>query len=380
MSTATEWIIAVVAAVFLCTGHLCLGVWFGRNLGVRRTIGRARASIAAGAERFSAQRSRVAVLSDLSRSLSASCDDLGANVPPDISRDIKSLRQGLARLKHDLDASASLYRNLLDVVSSDAPRQTKKTPTEAGLAPAMPSGSMDARSPANAAKRRVSQVAADKNNPAPWQRQSGVAAEGELTGGGKRATPPDATEVAMVRAAVDRTDDARQRIVASEADDPGDGDPPPGKTWWGLTDEEIAAMRTDAATPANEGFSRRDVRYPYRVVQFAAPVYGAVFPAPEEFTPIECRDISRRGVSYFSRSEPDSEDLVITLGNRPDLRFQKIHVQSTRRTCLDGVEGVTVGCRFVARIVEGVYRWQEDQQRVVAGHTSELVENCLSAE
>ncbi len=87
--------------------------------------------------------------------------------------------------------------------------------------------------------------------------------------------------------------------------------------------------------------------YPY--CQKMAPVVDGTLPNPDEFTTIECNDISAGGFSYIVPNPPRSDSFVVALGaeSSPTYLFAEIaHINPIER---DGKQKYLVGCRYTGR-------------------------------
>jgi hypothetical protein len=132
-----------------------------------------------------------------------------------------------------------------------------------------------------------------------------------------------------------------------------------------LTRDEVERFRTSEA-PIRAS-QTTEVRYPYNAEQYCAAVFGKEFPAPQDFSPVQCRDLSKGGISFFSDADFSVDEVIITLGSPPDLSFWKARVAHQRPAVADGRTGYTVGCAFIARIAPGVYGWNAERACVEAG-------------
>jgi PAS domain S-box-containing protein len=92
---------------------------------------------------------------------------------------------------------------------------------------------------------------------------------------------------------------------------------------------------------------RPRLSYPYR--QFVAPVLGGKLPGKQEFLEIECSDIASGGFSFLSATPPQSETLVVGLGNPPKLTYLTAQVVHVTRVDRDGRRVFLVGCNYTGR-------------------------------
>lgn len=101
-----------------------------------------------------------------------------------------------------------------------------------------------------------------------------------------------------------------------------------------------------AAAPANRRTSERRA---YRRRQLIAPYDGIRSPDAGEFRPLDCEDLSERGLAYYECEAPTYRQLVLALGPAP---FRFIVAEVARFKPVKRPEGVRylVGCRFTGRL------------------------------
>lgn len=107
-----------------------------------------------------------------------------------------------------------------------------------------------------------------------------------------------------------------------------------------------------------------DVRYPYTAAQFVA-FCSAGLPSAEHFEQVRCLDISAGGISFLLNRRPETETLVISLGQAPRLTFVRAKVMNHRYMLANGHEGYRIGCLFTKRL-DGEYQWDTELARIVA--------------
>jgi hypothetical protein len=316
------WITTVLVAVLLCTGHFCAGLWIGRELFGRKVVRRAREALIAGIANAAAQESAA---DDLMRQAEQLVVDSPAMlIDGTLTADLAAIRDAAAALRHALRSGNDDCREALAELAP---------PTVASARTPNPS----------LRKENASPVEIDRDKETPAQRCS--RSSGRLDG-----------EALQVAATPGLTVDATQSEFLNEGNDQG---LPPLTS---LSAEELERFRT--GLPTRNGAERAEPRYPYGVQQFVAPVHGKTFPNPTEFRQVTCRDVSRRGVSYFSTAPPHTEQLILTLGGIPRLNFVFVRITNHRADTLDGQDGYTIGCEFVARLAPGIYYWNAESEKI----------------
>ena len=118
----------------------------------------------------------------------------------------------------------------------------------------------------------------------------------------------------------------------------------------------LTAAESTAAATADEELETS--RRPYSATQLMAPWRGR-FPAPDEFTPVECHDLSTTGISFYTLDVPRTKSAVVTLGANQDL-FVLAEIVSQRTTSKDGRPMCLVRCRFRKRFDMGTKEWRAD--------------------
>ncbi|MGI8980149.1 MAG: hypothetical protein ACR2FY_13070 [Pirellulaceae bacterium] len=95
---------------------------------------------------------------------------------------------------------------------------------------------------------------------------------------------------------------------------------------------------------------RRSPRRNFACWQLVAEYDGVTLPAQEDFQLRLCQDISPGGVSFLSNVRPQSEDLIIALGQIPFIFFHVNFAHAVRRRDLEG-HPLQIGCRFIKRLM-----------------------------
>src|SRR5262245_25479536 len=65
------------------------------------------------------------------------------------------------------------------------------------------------------------------------------------------------------------------------------------------------------------GERRNGPRHPYKCTQLLAPYNGGPLPRQREFSWVECKNLSSRGLSFFWPEPPAFEQVVVALGGVP---------------------------------------------------------------
>ena len=118
------------------------------------------------------------------------------------------------------------------------------------------------------------------------------------------------------------------------------------------------------------GNSNRKGRMPV-VWQYIAPREGEVFPTPEQFALVLCRNLTGKGFSFFSRELPTTDSLIVGLGTPPELQFLLGEITQVVPASVNGDEGHCVECRFVRKLLQ-IYHWDDEQERIVSASTMSL--------
>jgi hypothetical protein len=93
------------------------------------------------------------------------------------------------------------------------------------------------------------------------------------------------------------------------------------------------------------GERRNGPRHPYKCMQLLAPYNGAGLPRQQDFSWVECRNLSTRGLSFFWPEPPAFKRIVMALGEAPFIFV----VGRLVHAVAEG-EQVLCGCEFESRI------------------------------
>jgi hypothetical protein len=112
---------------------------------------------------------------------------------------------------------------------------------------------------------------------------------------------------------------------------------------------QVVADGLSVATMQHE--RRQSRRMPYSSIGAVAPYLPPDIPPEEAFWMIRCRDLSRRGVAFYSPIKPSTASLVIRLGvldgNDCLIACRLAHCSYVSNS---GSPQYLVGCEFVERL------------------------------
>ena len=93
------------------------------------------------------------------------------------------------------------------------------------------------------------------------------------------------------------------------------------------------------------------VRHPFRDLQQIAPYkLGGPLPTAGDFYPVQCYDLSVKGISFLSETPPDFQAVVIRLGNPPGARYMISSIANVAPMMVGDEKQYRVGCTFVSRL------------------------------
>ncbi len=95
---------------------------------------------------------------------------------------------------------------------------------------------------------------------------------------------------------------------------------------------------------------RRAPRYPYNVVQHIAEIVDGELPAPDSFESIRCLDISRTGFAFYRPTLPESEELVVALGEDSDRVYLTARIVHSKQSDRCGYTFFRIGCEFTGAL------------------------------
>ena len=100
-------------------------------------------------------------------------------------------------------------------------------------------------------------------------------------------------------------------------------------------------------TPNNR---RTEMRHPFFCRQWVAPYSGVRAPEVEEFFPVQCRDISSGGISFFLDRTPTYEMVVIRLSGPTESRYLTARIKRTTPSGNLEYGRYVVGCQFLGTL------------------------------
>ena len=114
---------------------------------------------------------------------------------------------------------------------------------------------------------------------------------------------------------------------------------------------ELPAGLVNLGNPASRPDDRRvSPRRPHRVFQWIAPCIEGRLPEQSMFYQVQCIDISRTGISFYTYEPLQSDEVIIAIGTTVDAVYVRSRVANSVR--LEDSDGVRyrVGCEFVERM------------------------------
>ena len=102
--------------------------------------------------------------------------------------------------------------------------------------------------------------------------------------------------------------------------------------------------------PKTVGELRASTRQAYGYRQRIAPMFGSRVPAPERFYEVLCGDISGGGISFYLDHRPEFDELVVALGQPPEVIYVAGRVAHVKPVVRGGAVMFRVGCSFSHRV------------------------------
>lgn len=162
------------------------------------------------------------------------------------------------------------------------------------------------------------------------------------------ATGLDITEQREHQARAERAERARQSLAEQLAAAAGQPlDPAQAAT---VAENAAAAGPFPLASDPLQADRRKRPRrsFPYR--QRLAPIFDGKLPNERDFVEIDCNDIGVGGFSYLSPKPPETETVVIELGNSPNVTRMIAQIAHVTRMSKEGGSQYLVGCSYTGRV------------------------------
>jgi PAS domain S-box-containing protein len=112
--------------------------------------------------------------------------------------------------------------------------------------------------------------------------------------------------------------------------------------------DEAGALNTLRQAPVEgdktqrRGLPRR--AYPYK--QKVASIIKGELPEKDAFMKVTCHDIGAGGFSYYAASSPESDEVVVGLGQEPNIKYMTAQVAHLERVEIDGKSMYLIGCSY----------------------------------
>jgi hypothetical protein len=107
------------------------------------------------------------------------------------------------------------------------------------------------------------------------------------------------------------------------------------------------AAPADTTSPQDR---RSSPRRPHRVFQWIAPCIDGKLPDQSMFYQVQCIDISRTGVAFYTYEPLPSDEVIIAIGTTADAVYVRSRVANSVRVAdADGIR-YRIGCEFVERL------------------------------
>jgi PAS domain S-box-containing protein len=120
------------------------------------------------------------------------------------------------------------------------------------------------------------------------------------------------------------------------------------------TSDGGAALKPRGGPPSAAAAERRgSPRRPYPYHQAIGYILESRLPDPADFHETECHDISASGFSFLSRRPPQSDKLVVALGNPSRLTYIAAYIVHATRVEHNGRRLFLIGCTFSGRVHYG---------------------------
>lgn len=91
-------------------------------------------------------------------------------------------------------------------------------------------------------------------------------------------------------------------------------------------------------------------RYTFGLEQQIAEIQDGALPSPDAFESVRCVDISRGGFAFYRKTLPASGEIVIALGEPPDLTYLTARIVQSATIDRYGHTFFRIGCQFNDRV------------------------------
>jgi PAS domain S-box-containing protein len=164
-------------------------------------------------------------------------------------------------------------------------------------------------------------------------------------GGNLESIAATGIDVTQQRAAEENLERVEQEVRQIRQESAGAD---PQGNWFRATAD--AATDSTAGKAAQNRDRRRRPRRLYPFKQSIAPICGGKIPAAQDFTDVQCHDISSGGFSFLSALPPVSDSFMVILGQPPQLTHVTAQVAHIRRAEQGGRRMYLIGCNYTGRI------------------------------
>jgi hypothetical protein len=122
------------------------------------------------------------------------------------------------------------------------------------------------------------------------------------------------------------------------------------RPWLDSATDGVRSADAASRSAISDDDRRISPRRPHRVFQWIAPCINGKLPEQSMFYQVQCIDISRTGVAFFSYEPLPSDEVIIAIGTTADAVYVRSRVANCVR--LEDSEGVRyrVGCEFIERL------------------------------
>ncbi len=102
--------------------------------------------------------------------------------------------------------------------------------------------------------------------------------------------------------------------------------------------------------PASDPENRRLHRYSFGIEQQIAEIVNGVIPPLDAFEGVRCVDVSSQGFAFYRRTLPESSELIVAVGEGPDVTYLTAHVVHSSMLERWGHTFFRIGCQFTGHM------------------------------